>query len=131
MTPAELKSYFKPQLDSAAVCSGDYLDGVPLDEAKKNFLNFRGTVTKPLIGDDVQFDVDAFFARRIKQWKEHAGERIVFYMIERPGDPHRLEVLKCWESEIDLLAHSYDFVRFAANGAMVIVKESVKEKDDK
>ena len=116
MTPEQFKLHLKPQLDKARVNDGDYLQGLTLGEAKKNLL-------APM-GDACAFDVDAFFESRIKIWKERVGQRLVFYIIERMRHPSGLEVVKCWEDEIDSLAPGYDFVRFSAGGAMVIVREN-------
>lgn len=126
--------YFKEQLETYAPCNGDYLNGAPYEEARRKYLEERGAVTQPISGPVVTFDVDAFLESRIKMWKEHEGQRLVFFMVERDKQKRykadrepglSMEVLKCWEDEISSMAEQYVFLRMSlAKGGLPVFKRT-------
>lgn len=70
-------------------------------------------MTPPLVGEFHKLDVDAFFESRIKVWKKHKGQRLVYFIVDYPNPRDaeiRLKVLKAWESELDELASKYEYI---------------------
>lgn len=118
-----MRQYFEEQLAANSPCSGDFLNGIPYAEVRRKYLAERGTVTPPISGPVVTFDVDAFLNSKIEIWKEHEGQRQLFFMVERDKQKHykadrepglSMEVLKCWEGDLDSLSEQYVFLRMAA-----------------
>lgn len=118
MTSEQFRACFQPQLIKTNPCNGDYLNGRSLSEAKREYMQSRGTVTPPLGGEPAKFDVDAFFERKIQEWKDHEGERLLFMMVEyrAPKKDIRIEILKVWEGDLDSLAHKYSFLELTPGG---------------
>lgn len=116
-----MRQYFKQQLDTVDACNGDYLNGESFDSVVDRFIAEaeKATVINPLTfepekrllsREDAMIRVN----KRIELYKQHAGEKLVYFLVDRTDEPmSTMEVLKCWESEIDDLASSYIFDRYS------------------
>lgn len=101
-----MRQYFKPQLDTVDACNGDYLNGKSFDSAVDRFIAQADKLSRE--------DATILVNKRIELYKQHAGEKLVYFFVDKTDEPKStMEVLKCWESEIDDLASSYIFDRYS------------------
>ena len=116
----DFTQYFKEQLDAATPCDGDFLRGRTFSEAVKELQASRGKVIPPVLPEGqelVKFDAVAHIERRIKDFADHKGQKMLFFMIQH--SPGHLEVLKVWEGELAEAMCKLSFSRMATSAMPV------------
>lgn len=111
----DFTQYFKEQLDAAAPCDGDFLQGRTFSEAVKELQASRDFL--PEGQEPVKFDAAAHIERRIKDFADHKGQKMLFFMMQH--SPGHLEVLKVWEGELAEAMRKLSFSRMATSAMPV------------
>lgn len=76
-------------------CSGDILQGTTREDAITSYMGRAKAINASYA------DAAAFIDARVADWKEHTGEHILFYLLQRtPESEPRYEIKKIWESDL-------------------------------
>lgn len=100
LTQNKMKQHFQTQLETVEPCSGDFLNGRKYDQVVKDL---RGSKIPALNSEGIDFHF--YVDKLIASYKEHAGEKQLFYIVEHQKKNQRktirLEIIKIWETELD------------------------------
>lgn len=117
-----IRNVFAAQLASATPTSGDYLENRSKEALFHDWLPM-------LKGSDIMEKAASFdvaLNAKIQEWKQHAGERQLYFMIDSGGIIP--QVIKVWESELEQLDTLFnihidlDHVIYAGDGFMPVFK---------
>lgn len=120
--PRTVRDIFAAQLKKAVPTSGDYLENRSKEALFHDWL-------PALKGGDVREKAASFevaLLAKINEWKQHAGERHLYFMID--GGGALPQVMRVWESELDQLDKLFnihidlDHVDYAGDGFMPVFK---------
>lgn len=107
-TLEDVKATFKPQLEEAPKCDGDYLKGQTLEEAAKQYME---NIIKQFPGMQMTYEQSLeVMTRKEQEHKDHVGQAQLFYMREvldekTENGARRIlcEIVKIWESDLEQL----------------------------
>lgn len=83
-----LKEAFSKQSQENKECDGDYLAGRIREQVIAEYLSYR---VKPELAEST-------LDRKISEWKQNRNSKHFFFLAQ---DPTKLEILGCWDTEID------------------------------
>lgn len=105
------KNLFAHQIESGEPSNGDYLEGKTFDE----MVDLR--LKQSAAFNTTREQMEEFVHSRIKEWKEHEGEHLLFFLREKEnstGEVGSVEILKVWESDVEALFDEHVLVEMAA-----------------
>lgn len=94
-------SYFSEQLKTAIPCNGSYLGELTFEQAVEDMIARNTPMIDPETFRKKAIDrnwIEETIKRKIQEWKEHEGERFLFFMVNRKDKS--VEIVKCWESQV-------------------------------
>jgi hypothetical protein len=116
----KIKQIFSAQLEKAAICSGNYLEGRSKEALFQDWLPM-------LRGGDVREKVRHFeevLNKKIAIWESRAGQKELYFMIETTCE--RPQVMKIWECDLENLDDSCDIdlssVRYIEGSTIPVFK---------
>ena len=95
-----MRKYFEAQLRNSTPCDGNALGPATREQVLETIRTSMPSNKDP----------EAYLDRKIQEYKDHVGEKLVYFLgYSNPdGRQPKVEVLKAWESEIDSLSNIWE-----------------------